>query len=88
MKDIDTHVRGITLPDRIIDRRPFWSAEGYALLPDDQLWWCNTHQRRATARRQAGFWEGGVCCAPGLAGILLPCQCVNLTGMAEIISEE
>lgn len=59
-------------------------AQPYLMLSPDELWWCNQHQRRATARRQAGFWEGGVCCDPNLGGTMLPCVCVNLTGIAEI----
>src|SRR5580693_7483600 len=62
-----------------------WRCNGYQPIPCDQLWWCNSHQRRATARRLSGYWEGEVCCAPNLGGIMIPCRCVNLTGIAEII---
>lgn len=40
-----------------------------------RTFWCNTHQR-------AALNEHG--CAPGLAGILLPCSVVELTGIATI----
>lgn len=52
----------------------------------DNIWWCNTHRRRATATDQYGRY----CCDPRLDGILLPCSAggvVNLTGMVEIVEE-
>lgn len=47
----------------------------------EQFWWCNVHKRRATY-----FYDSIVYvrCDPKLGGIMLPCQCVNLTGIAEI----
>ena len=36
----------------------------------DEVWWCNTHKRRATAINR----HGKHCCASGQAGILLPCE--------------
>lgn len=46
----------------------------------DELWWCNSHQRRATYIDELGWHH----CDPKLPGIMIPCQCVNLTGIAEI----
>lgn len=43
-----------------------------------ELWWCNSHQRRATH-----LWRGERHCDPNLGGILLPCRAVNLTGWVE-----
>jgi hypothetical protein len=52
------------------------------------LWWCNSHQREATY----AYVQHGKdcelklvhCCDPCLGGILLPCFCVELTGLVEI----
>jgi hypothetical protein len=51
-----------------------------------ELWWCNTHKRRAThicVRHTAKgeFIDRKHECTGG--GIMLPCQCVNLTGLVE-----
>lgn len=54
----------------------------YELAATDELWWCNSHQRRATHKR--GDYH---CCDPALGGILLPCSCVNLTDQAEVVIE-
>lgn len=52
------------------------------------LWWCNTHRRRATHKyvkfRYGCLLSEEHCCAPGQSGIMMPCECVNLTGIAEI----
>lgn len=57
--------------------------KGWYRGPD--VWWCNTHQRKAEAIYTKGISAGDHCCAPNLGGIMMPCQCVNLTGIAEII---
>ena len=49
----------------------------------DELWWCNSHGRKATHLNRFGDHV----CAPGLGGILLPCMAVNLTGLVEITEE-
>lgn len=56
-----------------------------AKIKDDsgELWWCNSHGRRATHINRFGDH----CCAPGQGGILLPCMAVNLTGLVEITEE-
>lgn len=52
------------------------------------LWWCNTHRRRATHKylkfRYGRMISEEHCCAPKQPGIMMPCECVNLTGIAEI----
>ena len=48
-----------------------------------ELWWCNSHERRAThILKRGGSVEHH--CDPKLDGILLPCFAVNLTDKAEI----
>lgn len=50
---------------------------------EKELWWCNTHQREATAIDKDGKRR----CDPGLSGIMLPCSArgvVNLTGLVEL----
>jgi hypothetical protein len=52
--------------------------------PQEELWWCNTHGRRATAVDS----RGRHCCDPRLGGILLPCEAggvVDLTGLVELV---
>lgn len=46
-----------------------------------ELWWCNSHGRKATHVNHLG----NHCCDPKLGGILLPCFCVDLTGKCEIL---
>jgi len=53
------------------------TAAAYEPIPPDQLWWCNTHRRRADH-----FFRGRPYCTG--PGIMLPCFCVNLTGIAEL----
>lgn len=52
------------------------------------LWWCNSHSRRATYIRIREWRDGrrdtAHECDPALGGILLPCHAVDLTGKAEI----
>lgn len=55
--------------------------ENYEELPAHKLIWCNTHQRRATHCHKYTLTH---CCNPALGGIMLPCSCVNLTGLALI----
>jgi hypothetical protein len=56
-------------------------------VPDSsgRLWWCNSHQRRATAVFSYPDGRTRHCCAPGLGGILLPCSAVDLTDEVEIV---
>ena len=48
-----------------------------------RLWWCNSHNRRATHQ----YPDGRHRCDPSKGGILLPCVVVDLTGQLEFISE-
>jgi hypothetical protein len=55
------------------------------------LFWCNSHERKAThiqirdyVNEAGSFHEETPCCDPKLRGILLPCSCVNLSGVATI----
>jgi hypothetical protein len=52
-----------------------------------ELWWCNSHRRRAThlLLRDGFDLSESHCCDPNLGGILLPCMCVNLTRIAELV---
>lgn len=52
----------------------------------DEIWWCNSHQRRAEyiMVNIENPLKQQHCCNPKLGGIMLPCSCVNLTGMVEI----
>jgi hypothetical protein len=54
----------------------------YRLLADNRLYWCNSHQRRAT---HVNTYNGFLSCDPNLGGILLPCDVVDLTDEAEIL---
>ena len=47
---------------------------------NNKLYWCNTHERKATASR-----DGKPCCDRNLAGITMPCRVVDLTGLVEVI---
>lgn len=52
------------------------------------LFWCNSHQREATYKNpHKKNIQGPMICDPNLGGILLPCNVVDLTGIAEIIDE-
>lgn len=55
-----------------------------------EVWWCNAHQRPAThIGRKPGFAiDRKHHCDPQLGGIMIPCDCVNLTGIAEIVESE
>lgn len=57
--------------------------------PDEsgELWWCNSHARRATflTTRYVDSPNNWMhVCDPKLGGILLPCQTVNLTKEVEL----
>ena len=57
----------------------------YAEAQDEETWWCNSHQRRATHMYfHAGHNGVFHCCDPKLGGIMLPCRSVNLTGEVEL----
>jgi hypothetical protein len=53
-------------------------GNSHILAKQDELWWCKSHNRRATSIhvRLGGCQHH--CCAPGLGGILLPCDCIRL----------
>lgn len=48
----------------------------------DELWWCNPHNRWASHVRVRDQWHH---CGPGLGGIMIPCSCVNLTDLVEVV---
>lgn len=57
----------------------------YLVMPREELWWCNSHQRRAYHydRRLTR-----VVCTPSYpGGLACPCRCVNLTGLCELVDE-
>ena len=56
----------------------------YVALPENQLWWCNSHNRRATHMCH-NSWNGSrVTCPPRSSGIMIPCECVDVTNDLEI----
>ena len=56
----------------------------YEKANEDELWWCNSHGRRATYIWWNDYHPKTHCCDPKLGGILLPCTCVELTGQVEL----
>lgn len=58
----------------------------YSLDTSSELWWCNSHCRIASHILKNATGVRHVC-DPLLAGTLLPCVCVNLTGLVEIIED-
>lgn len=60
----------------------------YARDTSGRLYWCNSHERKATHVRNQEWSDGGRdamhVCEPGLGGILLPCMVVDLTDQAEL----
>ena len=73
--------QGTTIAASASERSPHIE---YVALPESELWWCNSHNRRATHMCH-NSWNGSrVHCAPGQSGILLPCFCVELTGEVEL----
>lgn len=75
-RTITTHLDAMTQPKKLN-----LSELNQTLAPLDELWWCNTHQRRAAHIDSWGKHK----CDPHLPGIMIPCNCVNLTGIAEIV---
>ena len=70
--------------------------EGDAVMGDNpkvepdvsgRTWWCNSHQRIATEVRS---YPDRIChvCARNLGGILLPCSCVDVTDLIEILPDD
>ena len=55
----------------------------YVQAPDNELHWCNSHQRWATHVLVRRGKPENNCCAPSLGGTMLPCAVVNLTGIVE-----
>jgi hypothetical protein len=52
-----------------------------------EVWWCNIHNRRAS---HIFTYIGGKRvhhCDPKLGGIMIPCECVNITDLVEIFAE-
>lgn len=53
-----------------------------------EIWWCNSHRRRATYMKAPNFnrpLANYHCCDPALGGITIPCVCVELTGKVELV---
>lgn len=50
-------------------------------IPNNEIWWCNSHGRRATAIDENGQH---VCGPEYKGGIMLPCNAVELTGLVEL----
>ena len=59
----------------------------YTEVSPAEFWYCNSHQRQAT--HILTRWPGDAkhCCKPGLGGVMIPCECVNLTDVAEMVSD-
>ena len=53
----------------------------YTLANKNELWWCNIHRRQATYVRNETYH----CCDPKLGGIMIPCNCVDLTNECKIM---
>lgn len=53
---------------------------------DGRLWWCNSHERRATVIQIRDDGHRSPHCALDKGGILLPCNCVDITDDAEILT--
>lgn len=54
--------------------------ELYTKDESGELWWCNSHGRRAEYLLKKKYHV----CDPKLGGIMIPCIAVNLTGIAEL----
>jgi hypothetical protein len=59
----------------------------YRPYEGDKLLWCNTHQRKADHIFTNRNGEESYCCSPHKGGIMLPCSVVDLTGIAELVTE-
>lgn len=57
---------------------------GYYPNTDGRLWWCNSHGRKATYIQIRADGEISPHCDIHQNGILLPCDCVDLTEEMEI----
>lgn len=66
---------------------PSVSRTYYTLDESGELWWCNSHERKATHIQHRQDGHSSHHCDPKLGGILLPCFPVNLTGKCEIVYE-
>lgn len=53
---------------------------------NDGVWWCNSHQRKAEyiSLKEGYLIHNEHCCNPRLGGILLPCNCIEITNLVEI----
>lgn len=51
---------------------------------EDEVWWCNTHQRRAD---YVDAETKKHVCDPKLPGTLMVCRCVNIANIAKIEDE-
>lgn len=56
----------------------------YTLNSPEEIQWCNSHQRRALFLQIKPNGEVRPDCGPNLPGIMIPCECVRLNGIAEI----
>ena len=51
-----------------------------------RLWWCNSHQRKATHILTYDDGRKAHHCDPSVGGILRPCFCVDLTDQIELVN--
>lgn len=59
----------------------------YRVNSPEEVQWCNTHERRALYLQEKSDGEIRPCCGLGEPGILMPCFCVRLNGICEIVVE-
>lgn len=60
----------------------------YILNSPEEVIWCNSHNRRARYLFHKPNGEIRPCCGPGQSGITLPCFCVRLNGIAELVETD
>lgn len=81
---MEVFLQSYAVHDREVERVVSYEPDN-----SNELWWCNSHRRRATYLRKRftdACW--GHVCDPHLGGILLPCVCVNLTNDIELVETE
>lgn len=60
-----------------------------AYIKDDsgETWWCNIHERVAShVMFRSGDEKPTHHCDPKLGGVMMPCVCVNLTGLVGLVT--
>lgn len=79
-----TYCGQFVVTDNVEKRQSDEILPAYSESDPEELWWCNSHERIATHLILRKGMEPCHVCDPKLGGILLPCKCVNLTGIAEV----